>query len=132
MIEFNKIEEIEKYYNQELNTYVFQDGETHLSVKFNFDLKINANIDARNIDARNIDAWDIHAGNIDARNIHAGNIDALDIDAWDIDAGDINYYAVCIARKSFKCYSIKGRRENSIHLCLDNPIENKSTGDKNE
>jgi hypothetical protein len=81
------------------------------------------NIDAVNIDAEDIDAEDIDAGNIDAWNIDAEDIDAEDIDAWNIDAEDITYYAFCIARKSLKCSSIEGRRENSIHECLDNDIQ---------
>lgn len=47
-----------------------------------------------------------------------GNINAGDINAW-----DINYYAVCFAYRIFKCKSIKSRRENSRHFCLDNEIE---------
>ena len=56
--------------------------------------------------------------NIDARNINARNINAVNIDAW-----NIKYYATCIAYKSFKCRSVKGRRDNSIHMCLDRGIE---------
>ena len=46
-------------------------------------------------------------------NIKAENIEAL----------DINYWAVCYARNSFKCKSIKGRRKNCKHFCLDNEIQ---------
>jgi hypothetical protein len=90
---------------------------------------INArNIDAWNINARDINAWninarDINAWNINAVNINAVNIDAGNINAEDIDARDINYWAVCFAYKTFKCKSVKGRRENSKHFCLDNEIE---------
>ena len=60
-----------------------------------YDLKVNGNIDAwdidaRNIDAKDIDAWDIDAWNIDAMDIDARDINAMDIDARNIDAGDIN------------------------------------------
>ncbi len=66
--------------------------------------------------------------NIKAENIVAGNIDTLNIDAENIvarniDAEKISYYAFCIAYHSFKCKSIEGRRENSIHKCLDQEIE---------
>jgi len=87
-----------------------------------------ASIDAWNIDAENIDAADIHAGNIDALDIGAENIDAENIDAWNIDAGNIDadnisFYAFCISRKSLKCRSIEGRRNNSLYECLDSEIE---------
>jgi len=101
--------------------------------------KIDANINARNIDAVNINAGDIdavdinagdiNAGDINAEDIHAGNIDAVDIDARNIDAvninasGNISYWAFCISKESLKCVSIDGRRDNSIHKCLDKEIE---------
>jgi len=83
------------------------------------------NIDALNIEAWNIDALNIDAGNIDAWDIDAGNIDAMNIDAMDIDARDISFFAHCIALKSLKCRSIKGRRNNSLYECLDQEIEYK-------
>ena len=78
--------------------------------------KVKGNIDALNIDARNINAL-----NIDARNINA-----LNIDAWNIDAGNISYFASCVSQETFKCVSVKGRRDKSIHVCLDNEIEFKT------
>jgi len=99
------------------------------------------NIYAWNIDAGNIDAWNINAGNIDAWNINAENIDALNIDALNISAGNIDawnlhaknlnaenisYFASCVSRETFKCVSVKGRRDKSIHVCLDNEIEFKT------
>ena len=88
------------------------------------------NINAVNITARNINAWDIDAVNINAEDINAVNINAEDINARDINARDINadhisYYAVCIAYKTFKCKSVKGRRKNAVHMCLDGDIEYK-------
>jgi len=95
-------------------------------------LNIDAwNIDAGNIDAWNIDAWNIDAGNInaldiDAGNINAGNINALDINARNIDALNIWYFASCVSQETFKCVSVKGKRNKSIHVCLDNEIEFKT------
>ena len=83
--EFNNLEEIEKYYNKETNTYVFkEDGELIDLVIFNFDLCIDSNIDAWDINDRDIDAWDINVYDIKANNINASNIDARDITAEDI------------------------------------------------
>ena len=109
--EFNSLEEIQKYYNGETNTYVFKENNEYISlVKFNFKLNVDANIKVRNISAcditandikaENITAWDIDADkiqanriiaiNIDTHNIIAHNIDAWNINAHDIFANDIN------------------------------------------
>jgi hypothetical protein len=64
----------------------------------------------------------INAGNINAKNINARNINAWDIDAMNIDAGDIIYYAACFAYSSFKCKSVRGKRNNAKHFCLDSEI----------
>ena len=140
--------------NEELKSYIV-DGVAKFneSIKCKFNICIDADIDAHNIDAysveaRNIkasdidawniesgeiDAWNIKADGIDAYNIKASNIYASNIEAYDIearnikarniDADRISYYASCIAYQSLKCLSIEGRRENSIHKCLDSEIE---------
>ena len=87
------------------------------NIKGCFDLKVKGNINAMNINAMNINAMNINAMNINAWNINAG-----DINAGDINAGDIIYYAVCFAYKNIKCTSIKGRRINCKHFCLDGEI----------
>ena len=89
-------------------------------------------IKARNIEARNIEAWNIEAWNIEAGDIQAEDIKAGDIQAEDIQAEDISYYAFCIAYNSLKCKSINGRRENSIHKCLDKDIEYTKNEDSEE
>ena len=104
---FNSIEELKPYYNEETNTYVFNED-----VEFNFDLIVDSNLDAHNIEALNIDV----------RYIKAHNIEASDIIAYNIDARNISYYAVCVAYRSFECESISGRRNNSIHTCLDDDV----------
>ena len=75
-------------------------------IKFEFDL--NMNID------------------INAYNINANNIKANDIKAYDISADNINYYAVCYAYNNLSCKSIKGKRENCKHFCLNGDIKIKS------
>ena len=84
-------------------------------VTFNCDVKIDGGIDAVNIDAYG----NIVAESIDAR----GNIVAVNIDALNLSAKHVEYYAFCIAYESFKCVSVKGRRKNAIHKCLDGEIE---------
>lgn len=137
--EFYSLEEIKKYYDKKSNTYIFiEDDEIIDVVVFNFDLDVEANIDARCIDAMNINAvdiraWDIDAWDIDARDIDACNIDAWDIYAWDIyacniaaeniKAKNISYFAVCFASDNIKCNSIKGRRKNAKHFVLDGKVE---------
>ena len=51
MIEIKEIKELEKYYNQKINTYIFHDD-----VYFGINIKIDANIDACDIKAWDIDA----------------------------------------------------------------------------
>lgn len=119
--EFNSLEEIEKYYDEKSNTYIFKENGTYIDlVMFNFDLKIRANISAVNIEAHNIYAWDINAGDIiggdidvlkivaghiNAGNINARNIEACDIDALNIKAGDIA--AVNIKVNNIYCENIE-------------------------
>ena len=88
---FNKVEEIEKYYDKKLNTYIFYEDKDLIDlVIFNFTLNVTANIIAKDIKALNINAWNIDARHIEASNIDSvGNIDALNINANDIKANDI-------------------------------------------
>ena len=127
--EFYSIEEIEKYYDEVTNTYVFEENGEYIDlVVLNFDLNIEADIDAKHIKAWNIDAWNIDAWNIDAwditaYDINAWDITAYDINAWDINTHNISYYAVCYAYNNIKCKSIKGRRKNAKHFVLDGKLE---------
>ena len=152
--EFNNLKKIKKYYNKKTNTYIFKEKGDYIDfIIFNFDLDIEANIDAHNIKANNINAnnidclditanhitanninvldikaWDITARNINACDINAcdinaGNIKALDIIALDIMAKDIIYYAICFVYKNIKCKSIKGERENHKYFVLDGKLE---------
>ena len=137
--EFNKLEEIQKYYNKEKNAYIFkEDGKNIDLVIFAFNLKVEANINARDIKAYNIDVWNINALNIEAFEINASyiqseDINAFNITAYNINAGDINannikardisYWGVCFAYKNIICNSIKGRKENARHFVLDGEIK---------
>lgn len=88
--QFNSEEEIQKYYGEENDTYVFEeDGEPIRLVKFNFDFLVRSNIDAWNINAGNIIAHNINANDIKALNIVADDINARDIDIISITALDI-------------------------------------------
>lgn len=161
--EFNNLEEIEKYYDKNTNTYIFnENGEWLHLVKFNFDLNIEANIDAYNIDALDIKCWNIDSSSVYARDIIAHNIKCFKIDAADINANNINvhhinacvikvhdicavdiiaqiinahdidYYGVCFAHDSIKCNSIKGRTKNSKHFTLDGKLEVEEMTNKEE
>lgn len=132
--EFNSLEEIEKYYDNETNTYIFkEDGELIDLVIFNFDLNVDANIEvyninacdiyANNINANHIKAHNIYAGDIKVKNIIANDIAAGDINAWNINACDISYWAVCFAYNSIKCKSITSKRENHKHFVLDGKLD---------
>lgn len=92
MITIRNIEEMEKYYVEEMNTYVFKDD-----ICLFCDINIKSNIDAGNIKARNIVAQNIHALDIRAKNIKARNIIAYNIKSDDIDAKDISLFEDIIA-----------------------------------
>ena len=130
--EFNSLEEIQKYYDKDTNTYVFEENGSYIDlVVLNFYLSIDANIEAFNIKAlditandinvNDINALDINASDITARNIKARNISAediwgrdiyaRDITAQNIKADDISYYALCVAYNNIKC---------KTNLCVDN------------
>ena len=132
--EFNNLQEIEKYYVEQINTYVFKEDNKYIDlVILNFDLKIKSNIDACGIDAYNIKANNIKATNINACNIYCYNINAWDIKAYDINADNISacninawdssYFAICFAYENITCKSIKGRRKNHKHFVLDGVLE---------
>ena len=122
--EFNSLEEIQKYYDKNTNTYVFRENDRYIDlVKFNFDLNVNANIDAHDIIAWAINAHDIYAYDIKVDDIIANDIYANNIHAIVIKAYDISYYAVCFAYNSIKCKSIEGRRHNAKHFVLDGVLE---------
>ena len=146
--EFNSLEEIQKYYDEETNTYIFKEDRKYFdTVEFNFNLNVDANIEVyniiacdifvRDISACNIKANNIYANNINANHIKAHNIYALDIkvkniiandiaagdiNAWNIEACDISYWAVCFAYNSIKCKSITSKRENHKHFVLDGEL----------
>ena len=143
---FNNLEEIQKYYDKEKNAYIFkEDGKYIDLVIFDFDLRIKADIYARNIKAHHIFALDIDAWNITAWDINAYNIEAWDIIAWNIkainikvenifksttiNARNIRYHAICLAYSSIKCQSIKGRRDNAKNIVLDGEIEMLENGE---
>lgn len=146
--EFNSLEEIQKYYDERTDTYIFkEDGKWIDLVIFAFDLKVEANIHARdikaynivvwNINALNIEAFEINASNIQCEDINAFNITALSINAGDIDANeikarDISYWGVCFAYKNIICTSIKGRKENHKHFVLDGSIKILKNGELRE
>jgi len=108
----NKQEELEALIDKNNNIIIGDD------LIIRCDIDIEANINAGNIEARNIKAH-----NIEAFYIKANDIKADDIDIDHINAHNISYDTFCIARKSLICETIEGRRENSIHACLNQPIE---------
>lgn len=91
MIEiFNNLEEIQKYYDKETNTYIFKENDIFIdTIIFNFTLEVNANIRSGNIRAWDIKAFDIRATNISCLNIMAIDIDARNIDCINLTAKDI-------------------------------------------
>ena len=108
--EFNNINEMQKYYDKETNAYVFKEDEDYIElVIFNFDLIIQENIYAWDIEACNINAKDIIGRDIKAHDINAHDINAHDICANRIIANDI--YA-----RNIDFIHIKSRYINAVDI----------------
>ena len=137
MKEFNNLEEMKEYYEERTNTYVFRENDEYIDlVVLNFDLEVQANIEAKDIkgkdimvqelNARDITAEDIEAWNIMARDIHTDDIFASDMNIRDINARDIealdisadNIEARDIGAKDIKATSIKARDIIYYALCF--------------
>ena len=129
--EFNSLDEIQKYYNEESNTYVFREDNKYIElVVLNFNLEVNANIKAYDIHARNINARDIEVGNIKAWGIKANNIDAYDLDCCDdiivknINACDINAHDIeAVDIKTYediKAWDIHAHNITAKNIIADN------------
>ena len=120
---FNSLDEIQKYYDEESNTYIFKEYGIYINlVVFNFDLNVKSNIYAWNIYGKSINALNIDAKDIYVGYLNANDIKAHDINTLNINANNINYYAVCYAYNNIKCKSIKGRKYNAKHFVLDGHI----------
>ena len=125
--EFNNLEEMQKYYDENTSTYIFEeDGEYIDLVMFNFNLDVKANIEvcnvmardisAWNIDAYNINAWDINACNISAFNINVGSIHAMNIEARHIKARDIKANNICA--DDINAFDIKAKDITYYAVCF--------------
>ena len=60
--EFNSIDEIEKYYDEKTNTYIFTEDEEYIDLKL--DLNAEANIDVKNIVAIDANGNRWHIGGV--------------------------------------------------------------------
>lgn len=94
MVQFNNLEEMQKYFNEETQTYEFLEHGVRMDIEITFDLAVYGDIKAGNIagwdiSARNISALHINAWHITADNIDSGDIRARDIDVLNITSGDI-------------------------------------------
>ena len=128
--EFNSLEEIQKYYEKGNNAYVFTENGDYIDlVILNFNLNVDANIEAwdikawnivcLNINADNINAYyinarDINASNIKTYNLNAWHINCLDINAWDIVSRDIN--AGDIVAHDIYTLSVYANNINAINI----------------
>lgn len=93
--EFHNLDEIQKYYDEKTNTYIFREDDKAIDlIVFNFDLYVDANIYCNDIIANGIDAINIDACSITAWDIEADDIDAFNIECYDIVANNINAYNI--------------------------------------
>ena len=97
------------------------------------------NFNGNSFNGRNFDGWDFNGRNFkgwdfNGVDFHGRNFNGRDFNGWDFNGVDFNggnftgrnfdgrhisYYGWFIAYGDIKCESIKGRRKNSFHKCLD-------------
>ena len=123
MLIIDSLEKMKPYYNENTKTYEFLDNGKLINVFFTFSIDSKARIRAMGMNANNINSGYINAGDIKAGNIKAMDIKTWDIKAENINAGDIFFYAICSAKRTLKCKTIKGIRKNVKYFCLDNEVE---------
>ena len=113
--EFNSLDEIQKYYDEKSNTYIFKENGVYIDLAiFNFHLEINANINADHIRG-----WNIKANNIDAYNIDCYEIDAKNINAWNIIAYDIKADNI-ETNEDIKAWNIYAKNIKAQNIIADN------------
>ena len=101
---FECLDEIEKYYVKEINTYMFEENGRYLNVLFLFDFSVKANIFANNIKAKGIVCLELSAVNLDAYDIDASRIIADNIEALTVNVQDkIVYSGKLNIRYSINC-----------------------------
>lgn len=108
--EFKWIDEIEKYYDEKSNTYVFKEGDKYIDlVIINFELYVDANIDACNLEVMDVEARDIDVMDLDALKVKADNIHAHTIKAYKIECDNLIYRSKYSDIKHIVCKSINDR-----------------------
>ena len=113
--EFNSLDEIQKYYDEKSNTYIFREDGIYIDLFiFKFNLDVDANISASNIRGWNIKAYDIDVYEIYAQDIVVKNIDACSINAHDIEAVDIETY------EDIKAWNIHAHNITAKNIIADN------------
>lgn len=123
MIIINNKEELDKYYNNKRkNAYVISDN-----VEFTFDVDVEDDImafdiNAQNIKARNIIGRDISAGNITGKYINADNVVGADIFVDEIAVDNIN--AKNIKTKTIRTSSIVVLDISANRIYADNVYAN--------
>jgi len=91
--------------------------------EYNESLTVEGNILGKDVNRYNLkvcgdlDCLNLNCWNLDCRNLNCG-----DLDCWNLKAKKVLYYAVAFAYNNMEVESIKGRRENCKHFCLDGQI----------
>ena len=88
-----------------------------------YNLIVKGNLDCLDLDCLDLDCWDLDCWDLNCGDLNCWDLECLDLDCWDLNCGNLNFYAVAFAYNSFKCKSVKGRRENHKYFCLDKEVE---------
>ncbi len=117
MITINKKEEMEKYLVG--NTYVIADDVT---ININLDLKCR-DLKCNDLKCRNLKCWDLKCNDLECNDLECNNLKCNDLECYNLECSNLSYYAFAIAYSSFRCKTVKARRENGFHKCLDSKIK---------
>ena len=97
----------------------------------NDDLTVEGNIrckggkwdlNCKNLDCRDLNCWDLNCGDLNCRDLNCWDLNCKNLNCWSLKAKNVSYYGVAFAYHSMEVESIKGRRDNSKHFCLDGEI----------
>ena len=108
--EFKWIDEIDKYYDEKSNTYVFKEGDKYIDlVIINFDLYVDADIEACDLECMDIKARYLDVMDLNALKVEADTVNAHTIKAYKIECDNLIYRSKYSESKHIICKSINDR-----------------------
>ncbi len=86
-----------------------------------FDLECN-DLKCFDLECNDLKCCNLECYNLECYNLKCLNLNCENLNCWNLKAKNVSYYAIAFAYYSMEVESIKGRRDNSKHFCLDDEI----------